>query len=78
MSSEDGLRILKETRDLDASFIAAGGLRDRLLRRLSNAHNNLEAAQQDITTYHTDEEVQQLLARCQESIQQLVDLDGQN
>ena len=78
VSSEDGLRILKGTRDLEASFIAAGGLRDRLLRRLTNAHNNLEAARDDVTAYYDDEEVRELLSRCQESLQRLVELDGQS
>ena len=76
VSSEDGLRILKETRDLESSFIAAGGLRDRLLRRLTNAHNSLEAAQDDFAAYCDDEEVQELLARCQGSLQRLVEVDA--
>ena len=75
VSSEDGLRILRETRDLEVSFIAAGGLRERLLRRLTNAHNSLEAAQDDLAAYYDDEEVQELLSRCQESLQRLVQLD---
>ena len=78
VTSEDGLRILKETRDLEASFIAAGGLRDRLLSRLKNAHNNLEAAREDMAAYYVDEEVQQFLAKCQESLQRLVELNGQS
>ena len=78
VSSEDGLRILKETRDLEASYIAAGGLRDRLLRRLTNAHNNLEAAQEDLAAYYDDEEVQGLISRCQESLQRLVELDAKS
>ena len=76
VDSEDGLRILKETRDLEASFIAAGGLRDRLLRRLTNAYNNLEAAQDDFGAYYDDEDVQQLLSRCQDALQQLADVNG--
>ena len=78
VSTEDGLRILKETRDLEASYIAAGGLRDRLLRRLTNAHNNLEAAQEDLAAYYDDEEVQGLISRCQESLQRLVELDAKS
>ena len=76
VSSEDGLRILKETRDLDASYIATGGLRDRLVRRLVNAHNNLKAAQDDFAAYCDDEEVQEVLLQCQASIQRLVELDA--
>ena len=76
VSSEVGLKILRETRDLDASYIATGGLRDRLLRRLENAHNNLEAAQEDLDDYRDDEEVQTVLSRCQESLQRLVEIDA--
>ncbi len=78
VSSEDGLRILKGTRDLESSFIAAGGLRDRLLRRLTNAHNNLEAAQDDLATYYDDEEIQELLSKCQESFQRLMEINAKS
>ena len=75
VSSPDGLRVLKQTRDLEAALIAAGGLLDRLLRRLQNANSHLEAAREDITSYHTEEEVRELLAKCQESLNHLTDLD---
>ena len=78
VSSQDGLRILKETRNLESSFIAAGGLRDRLLRRLTHAHNDLEAAREDVGAYYDDQEVQELLLGCQKSLQRLVELDGQS
>lgn len=78
VSSEVGLEILKETRDLEASYISAGGLRDRLLSRLKNAHNNLEAAREDLAAYNDSEEVQELLSRCQESLRCLVELDDSN
>ena len=78
VSSEDSLRILKETRDLETAFLASGGLRERLLRRLLNANNNLEAAREDIVAFFSDAEVQQLLDNCQTSLKRLVELDEQN
>lgn len=75
VSSVDGLRILKETRDLEESFIAAGGLRERLIRRLTNAHNNLDAAREDLVAYYDDEDVQRLLSRCKQALQRLVEVD---
>ena len=69
VASVDGLEILKETRDLHSAFIAAGGLRERLLRRLSTARNNLDDAHDDFATYHNDDEVQELLLECQDSLQ---------
>ena len=66
---------LKETRDLEESFIAAGGLRERLIRRLTNAHNNLDAAREDLVAYYDDEDVQRLLSRCKQALQRLVEVD---
>lgn len=76
VSSDDGLRILKETRNLQSAFIAAGGLRERLLRRLTNARNSLDEAQDDFATYCDDSEVQELLSECRKSLDRLVDSDA--
>ena len=78
VASEDGLTTLRETRDLESSFIAAGGPRDRLLRRLTNAHNNLEAAHDDYAAHCEDDEVKILLSRCQQSIQRLAEIHVDN
>jgi hypothetical protein len=78
VASEDGLAVLRSTRDLEAAYIAAGGLRDRLLRRLNMACTNLEAASEDMPAYGDDEEVQQLLARCREALQGLSEPDAES
>ena len=75
VDSVDGLQVLRETRDLEAAFIAAGGLRDRLLKRLTNALNNLVAAKIDMPAYMNDEEIQTLLTQCKEALQQLTELN---
>jgi hypothetical protein len=49
-------------------LITAGGLRDRLLRRLSNARSALRAAATDINEYHSDSEVISMLAECREAL----------
>jgi len=76
IESEDGLQVLRETRNLDAAFITAGGLRDRLLRRLTNAFTNLAAARFDMPAYANDDEAQLLLAQCKEALEQLMESNG--
>lgn len=71
VNSGDGLKILKQTRDLEAAFVAAGGLRDRLARRLQNAHNNLVAAQEDFSEYSDDAEIQSLVENCRDALDSL-------
>lgn len=78
VASQDGLKVLKATRDLEAAFVAAGGLRERLLRRLNNALNNLIAAREDMPAYANDNEVQELLAQCRDALQQLSEPDVEN
>ncbi|GAH81158.1 unnamed protein product [marine sediment metagenome] len=70
--------MLRETRDLEAAFIAAGGLRERLIKRLTNACNNLVAAREDIVAYVDDEDVQSLLTGCEEALQQLREPYGES
>lgn len=76
VNSEDGLRVLRQTRDLEAAYIAAGGLRERLKSRLNNARTNLTAAREDMASYADDEEIQSLLAACADAVQELVELAG--
>lgn len=77
VASEHGLAILRQTRDLEGAYIAAGGLRDRLLRRLARAHSYLDAAMEDMPSYWEDEEVQHGLARCREALEQLEKADAE-
>jgi hypothetical protein len=78
VESDSGLQVLRETRDLEAAFIAAGGLRDRLLKRLTNALNNLVAARIDMPAYANDEEVKSLLTKCEEALKQLAGFNEQS
>jgi len=78
VESEYGLQVLRETRDLEAAFIAAGGLRDRLVKRLTNALNNLLAAQMDMPAYANDEEVTSLLTKCGEALKKLAEFNEQS
>jgi len=78
VASEDGLAVLRNSRDLEAAYIAAGGLRDRLLRRLTMAYTNLEAAAEDMPAYGNEDEVQQLLARCWEALKGLTEPDAES
>jgi hypothetical protein len=74
VASEDGLRVLRETRNLAEAEIAAGGLLNRLLRRLGNARSSMRAAQTDITTYGQEQEVQELLQSCADELDRLREL----
>jgi hypothetical protein len=71
VASEDGLRVLRATRDLGAAFEAAGGIRDRLLSRLNNAANVLRAAREDYPAYAEDEDVQNAVNRVREALEML-------
>lgn len=73
LSSSEGLKVLRRTRDLSEAFSAAGGLRLRLIGRLTNALSNLRRAEEDIDDYWDDEEVQGLLDECQKAISGLVE-----
>ena len=76
VGSADGLAILRQTRDLEEAFIAAGGLRDRLLRRLARAASSLEAAVDEIHDYADEPEVIAGIERCQEALRDLVAMAG--
>ncbi len=71
IQTEEGLETLRLTHDLDEALFAAGGYRDRLLRRLGMACNYLEKAEEDIEDYREDDEVIQALACCQKGLEEL-------
>ena len=75
MNTQDGLQVLRATRDLEAASIASGGLLQRLLTRLRRADSLLKAAREDYRLYRDDESVQDLIESCQVALQDLVDLD---
>ncbi len=78
VKSEEGLRVLRKARNLDEAFIAAGGLRERLLKRLNTASSHLEAAEYDLHLYPKDDEVLTLLKRCESAINNLLSIVSWN
>jgi hypothetical protein len=71
LSAPEGLKVLRKERNLEEAHIASGGLRDRLVGRLSDSARNLRAAKDDMPKYKKDAEVKQLLAECREAIEDL-------
>lgn len=71
LASEDGLRSLRETGDLEQADISSGGPLERLVNRLNSALTNLRAARVDIREFHTDARVQALLDECEEALDHL-------
>jgi hypothetical protein len=68
---EDGLRNLRDTRNLEEAYIASGGLKDRLLKRLNQARSALLNAEEDFPNYIEDCEVIKLYGDCVEAISKL-------
>ena len=71
VESSEGIEILRSSRNLDAAYIAAGGLRNRMMRRLSQALGNLRAAAEDIDAYRDDEQVKEQVAQIREAVEAL-------
>jgi hypothetical protein len=71
ISSPDGLKVLRKERNLEEAHIASGGLRDRLIGRLSNSARNLRAAKDDMPKYKKDADVKSLLGECREALEDL-------
>jgi DNA-binding FrmR family transcriptional regulator len=63
--------VLRETRDLELAHETAGGKRERLLRRLSNARGSMRGAREDIDEWADDEEVIALVDACEEELKAL-------
>lgn len=71
LQDEAALEVLRETRDLELAHETAGGKRERLLRRLSNARGSLRGAREDIDEWAEDEEVIALVDECEDEIKAL-------
>ena len=76
VASEIGLDVLRTTRDINQAHVAAGGLRERLLRRLNNAYTNLMAANEDIADHREDEQVRALVNECYDALRPLLEEIG--
>ena len=68
LSNPDGVSTLRKTGDLNEAEIAAGGKKERLLKRLLAAASNLEKAAEDFKSYKKDETVLQLRSRCKTAL----------
>lgn len=73
LSSPEGLTELRKTRDLEAAFAIAGGIKARLLSRLTRASSSLEQAETDIGDYRTDQDIMTLLDDCDKHLRTLRD-----
>ena len=68
LASEEGLAVLRETRDLVQADNASGGPLERLVNHLTMAVNNLRAAKSDINQYGNDDRVRHLLDDCESEL----------
>jgi hypothetical protein len=71
VDNKAALKELRSTRNLEAAFSLAGGVRDRLLTRLNRAAVFLEAAQQDFSEYADNEDVIAAVERCEQLLGEL-------
>ena len=78
VSSDEGLKVLRQTRNLELAHESAGGLYQRFKRRLVRARAYMDAAREDIATYRALDEIKHLIAECQESLRRLMDSDDKN
>lgn len=78
VSSDEGLKVLKQTRNLELAHESAGGLYQRFKRRLVRARAYMDAAREDIAKYRALDEIKNLIAECQDSLQRLMDSDEEN
>lgn len=68
LASPEGLKVLRAERNLEEAHVASGGLRDRLVNRLSSAARNLRAAKNEISKYRSDNEVKDLIVECRSAL----------
>lgn len=71
IASTEGLKVLRKEHNLTEAHIASGGLRERLINRLSDSAHNLRAAKDDMPAYKKDPEVQKLIIECKEALEDL-------
>jgi Domain of unknown function (DUF3883) len=71
LASDDGRRILAESRELEAAYEAAGGLRERLLNNLHKALTALQAAGDDLPAHREDDDVRAAIAAVAQTLEAL-------
>jgi hypothetical protein len=74
ISSDEGLKALRSTRNLDEALVASGGILERLVNRLSGAARNLRAAKDDLRAYKKNKDVLKLIGECEEALSDLRDV----
>lgn len=71
VTSKDGLAVLRKRRDLGEAFVAAGGVKRRVLENLQEAEARLRAALDDIKGLKGDTDIQGMVAECQKVLAEL-------
>jgi hypothetical protein len=78
VGSEQGVATLRNTRNPEAAYEAAGGPLDRMKRRRLRVHSILLNAQDDMLGYENDEDVVRLLSQCQAALEKLMGPDDED
>jgi hypothetical protein len=71
LASDEGLKALRAGQNLEEAHVASGGLRDRVIDRLSNAARALRAVKPDIAKYRKDQDVKNLIEECDEALEEV-------
>lgn len=71
LNSKDGLKNLRESRNLNDAVVASGGLLERLKDRLSDAIRNLRAAKDDIPKFKKDSSVKKMIEDCRKILDEI-------
>jgi len=71
VASPEALKVLRDTNSLDDALVSSGGMKGRVLKRLTAAINALEKAEVDLAAVLEDDEVQAALDRCAEIVERM-------
>ena len=71
VASPDGLKSLRQERNLEEAVVASGGILERLMDRLSTAGRNLRSAKDDLPMYKKNKEVRNLIDEAAEGVDDL-------
>jgi hypothetical protein len=71
VASPEALKILRKDRNLEDALMASGGVRARLLKRLTTARIALEKAELDIEPFRSDDGVREAIDACGKVLKRL-------
>ena len=71
LKSKEGLKSLREGRNLTDAVIVSGGLLERLKDRLSDALRSLRAAKDDLPRFKQNVEVKKMIADCRKVLDEI-------